>query len=125
MIRGTGIDIVDVERIARSMEKNEAFGRLVFSESEIIYCTKNGMPSFAGRFAAKEAFLKAVGTGWRGELNLFEIAFENDESGKPHLELSGRSKEVLDYLAGCAVHVTISHTATMATAMVIIEDLPI
>ncbi len=124
MIKGTGIDIVEVARIAQSLGKDERFRELVFAEEEVAYCenqSKN-FESYAGRFAAKEAFLKALGTGWRGELQFHDLVFMNDELGKPYLVLKGKSKEVLHVYNHCIVHVSISHTSHYATAMVIIEE---
>ena len=124
MIKGTGIDIVEVVRIADSLGKGDHFRRLVFSEEEIAYCEKQGkkFESYAGRFAAKEAFLKALGTGWRGELEFHDLIFMNDEWGKPFLVLKGKSKAALEAYAHCKVHVSISHTTHYATAIVIIEE---
>jgi holo-[acyl-carrier protein] synthase len=124
MIKGAGIDIVEVARIAQSLGKDERFSKLVFAEEEVAYCEKQGKKneSYAGRFAAKEAFLKALGTGWRGELQFHDLVFMNDELGKPYLVLKGKSKEVLQAFEHCIFHVSISHTSHFATAMVIIEE---
>jgi holo-[acyl-carrier protein] synthase len=125
MIKGTGIDIVEVARIAQSLSRGDNFRKLVFSEEEIAYCEQQGRghESYAGRFAAKEAFLKALGTGWRGELQFHEVTFINDELGKPYLVLKGKSKTALKAYNDCRIHVSISHTPHYATAMVIIEEI--
>jgi holo-[acyl-carrier protein] synthase len=126
MIKGTGIDIVEVARIAQSLSRGDNFRKLVFSEEEIAYCEQQGRrghESYAGRFAAKEAFLKALGTGWRGELQFHEVTFINDEMGKPYLVLKGKSKAALKAYNDCRIHVSISHTPHYATAMVIIEEI--
>ena len=124
MIKGTGIDIVEVGRIDRLLEKGKLFTDKVFSQIESDYCQQQGVPSqsYAGKFAAKEAFLKAIGTGWRGEIALNEIQTINDELGKPHLEIIGKSKEVIPDLDIAILHVSISHTDQYAVAMVIIES---
>lgn len=124
MIKGTGIDIVEVTRIERLLDKGKLFTEKVFSERESRYCAKQGKPaeSFAGKFAAKEAFLKAIGTGWRGKIALYEIVILNDELGKPILQLIGETKMALPNLSTAILHVSISHTAEYAVAMVIVED---
>lgn len=123
MIYGIGTDIVDVDRVKRSMEKNEGFKELVYSEKEISYCEKGRInyESFAGRFAAKEAFLKALGTGWRGDLAFNEIEITNDEKGKPFIALQGNTLKAFNKLPGGKMHLSISHTAGQAVAFVIIE----
>jgi holo-[acyl-carrier protein] synthase len=126
MILGTGIDIVEVARIQKSMEKNEGFSRLVFAPEEVIYCKNSGNPfqSFAGRFAAKEAFFKALGTGWSGQLAFHEVCILNDELGKPFITLSGETLEALKDKESCIFHLSISHAEHYATAFVIIETTP-
>lgn len=123
MIAGTGIDILEIPRIEKLLEKGELFISKVFSDAECAYCEKQGKPaqSFAGRFAAKEAFLKAIGTGWRGEIELFEIEIINTDFGKPQLELIGKTAKLLAQFDSATFHVSISHTDQYATAMVIIE----
>ena len=126
MISGTGIDIVEVERIRESIEKNERFKSLVFSALEIQYCEKQGHPyqSYAARFAAKEAFFKALGSGWRGKMAFNEVSVTNDQWGKPSIRLSGEAAERVEAQGNTLIHVTLSHTKAYATAMVIIEKLP-
>ncbi len=123
MISGIGTDIVEVDRIRKSLEKNESFKTLVFAETEIVYCEQqgNGYQSFAGRFAAKEAFFKALGTGWRGNLAFHEVVVVNDVWGKPTITLLGETKKAVQQQGPLQLHVSISHTVTYATAMVIIE----
>ncbi len=127
MILGIGTDVVDVARIEQKVLQREGFCQLVFSKHEIIYCEKikNKFESYAARFAAKEAFLKALGTGLfiKGELN--EIEIENTASGKPIIKLSelliNNVKEIF-MIQDFKIHVSLSHTSTMATAFVIIES---
>ena len=90
MILGIGTDIVDVERIKKKISKGEDFKRMVFSEGEIKYCEnlKNKFESYAARFAAKEAFLKAIGTGLLIDFDLKEIEVTNLSSGMPILKIS-------------------------------------
>lgn len=124
MIKGTGIDIVEITRIERLIAKGSTFTEKVFSEKETEYCLAQSKPSesFAGKFAAKEAFLKAIGTGWRGKIALNEIEILNDDLGKPILALIGGTKAELPDLITAILHVTISHSAQYAVAMVILED---
>ena len=123
MISGTGIDLVEVDRIRESIEKNERFKHLVFSAEEIQYCEKQANPyqSYAGRFAAKEALFKALGTGWRGNLAFNEVSVVNDHWGKPLLQLLGDTHKTVEALGSPILHVSISHTRSYATAIVIIE----
>jgi len=124
MIKGIGNDIVELSRIERSLKKGDGFKKLVYHKDEITYCESRGnsLESYAGRFAVKEAFLKAVGTGWRDGVSFNELVFLNDDLGKPYFKITGKSRKTLkDYLS-CGVHVSISHTATYASAVVIIEE---
>ena len=122
MIKGIGTDIAEVSRLERSLSRGNEFRDKVFSESEIAYCDKAGMPSYAGRFAAKEAFLKALGTGWRGNIQLNEIEVLNDELGKPYMNFLGQTAQELEPLNKQQIQVSISHTREYATAFVIIEE---
>lgn len=127
MINGTGIDIVEVVRIEKLLEKGKLFRDKVFSEKESTYCELQGVSaqSYAGKFAAKEAFLKAIGTGWRGEIVLSQIEILNDELGKPFLQIIGETKKKLIEFDQRALHVSISHTDIYAIAMVIVEEVTI
>lgn len=92
MIIGIGTDIVEVPRIAAKLAKGDGFRNLVFTPFEISYCENQAVPaeSYAARFAAKEALLKALGTGWgNGGINFDEIEIRNDAAGKPELFLIG------------------------------------
>lgn len=121
MIKGIGTDIVEVERIRLKTAQGRGFRELVFSSLEIDYCEKQAQPaeSYAARFAAKEALLKALGTGW-GEsgLQFFEIEVRNDAAGRPTLHLLGPGAAAY---ADHVLHISLSHTATMATAVVLVE----
>lgn len=123
MIYGVGTDIVDVERIKRSVERNDRFKSMVYSEAEVKYCEKNkpNYQSYAGKYAAKEAFMKAVGTGWRGELAFNEIEILNDEMGKPFINIVGKSKQELTDIGSWHIHLSVSHTSKQAVAFCVIE----
>ena len=124
MIFGTGIDIVGVERIADKVEHNRQLLEKVFSSREIEMCMRNANPweSFAARFAAKEAFLKATGRGLTLGHNLRDVEVLNDESGKPYLELKGDFLEFSASNKFTKFHVSLSHIKSTACAVVIIES---
>jgi len=123
MITGLGIDIIEVERVATKISKETGFRELVFSKKEIDYCeTKTDkFVHYAARFAAKEAFLKALGTGWLGGTSFNEIEITNDDAGKPDLILLGATRKELIPLGAIKISVSLSHIKTIASAVVIIE----
>lgn len=123
MIIGIGTDIAEVPRIAKSIENN-SFKEKVFSKKEISYCeTKaNKAESFAARFAAKEAFFKALGTGWRGGMAFNEVEVENDDLGKPTINVLGQTAEMLKDRKIRIIHVSLSHIKDVAMATVVLED---
>jgi holo-[acyl-carrier protein] synthase len=124
MILGTGIDIIEVHRIAEKMQKGPGFQELVFAPSEIAYCEKQAHPyeHFAARFAAKEAFFKALGTGWLNGTAFHEVVIEKDARGQPSLVLQGQTAETLASHRISRIHVSLSHQPSMATAIVILEQ---
>ena len=111
----TGIDLVDIDRIRRSMERPRFLQR-VFSQEErdFLLAKRDPGPSAAGNFAAKEAFSKAMGTGLVG-FDLSEVSVLRDNGGKPYLELTGRAQRLAQ---GWRFSVSISHTDDTACAMV-------
>ena len=125
MIFGIGTDLVDVERVAEKMEKKEGFRELVFSAHEIAHCETMGYKyeHYAARFAAKEAFLKALGTGWSSGTAFNEIEIYNDREGKPELRLLDTIANTIAGLNLGKISVSLSHVKTMACAMVIIETI--
>lgn len=123
MIVGIGCDIIEIERIARAI-KSESFIRRVFTAEEAAYCQRRGQQaaaSFAARFAAKEAVLKALGTGLR-EGSLQEIAVDNDVLGKPLVQLNGHFAMLAKQLGVKNIQISLSHSRELATAYVIMED---
>jgi holo-[acyl-carrier protein] synthase len=124
MLIGVGIDIIEVERIALRVGRDSGFRDLVFSKNEIMYCESKAFPfqHFAARFAAKEAFLKAVGTGWDTGLSFHEIEILNDPKGKPTIRISGETGKQLLPLGIRTIHVSMSHLKSTATAVVILES---
>jgi len=122
MIAGIGTDIIQVERIKRAIEK-ETLKLKVFSAREIEYCDKDKSgESYAARAAGKEAFFKALGTGWRDKMGISEVEILNDELGKPFIELSGETLKVFERKGGGRIHISLSHTKENAVAFVIIEQ---
>jgi holo-[acyl-carrier protein] synthase len=124
MIIGTGIDIIEVERVAHRAGKENGFKEFVFSPHEIKYCDSKASPfqHYAARFAAKEAFLKAIGTGWGNGLYLNEIETYNEANGRPSLRIIGQTQVSLAHLGIRMIHLSLSHLKTVATAIVILES---
>ena len=122
MIIGIGTDIVEVSRIAKSIEKT-GFKEKVFSKIEISYCEtkKNKAESFAARFAAKEAFFKALGRGWRDGMAFNEVEIGNDKFGKPALNVLGKTAKIIAKNNIKTVHVSLSHVKELAIAMIVLE----
>src|SRR3954464_5627729 len=124
MIISVGTDIIEVYRIRETIERTPRFVERVFTENERGYCQAKGAAaaqSFAARFAAKEAFLKALRTGWRGKIAWHDMEVKNDEWGAPFLKIDGEANEILKSLGATAVHLSMSHTTDHATATVILE----
>ena len=124
MILGTGIDIIEVERIRASHERfGERFTRRILLPAEIEYCLrhKDPAPFLAARFAAKEAISKAFGTGISAELGWLDMEVARRDTGAPYVILHGKGKELLEARGGSNVHLSLSHTAHQATAMAILE----
>ncbi len=127
MILGIGTDIVDIDRIKEKILNREGFCDLVFSKEEIAYCEKikNPFQSYAARFAAKEAFLKALGTGLLVTIELHQIEVKNETSGKPTIICSTTLNEKINQILDTSkfnVHLSLSHTTETAIAFVIIES---
>lgn len=121
MIFGIGTDIIETERVARAIS-SDSFKKRVFSEREINYCEKQSTAeSFAARFAAKEAFFKALGTGWRDGMHINEVEILNDDLGKPFIELSGETLAIVQKKGIKKMFVSLSHIKTMAIAFVTLE----
>lgn len=122
MIYGIGIDLVDVQRIERALRRwGERFERRVFSDREVDYCRKRARPSihYAGRFAAKEAFIKSLG-GAPG-LAMRDIEVLNDHTGKPRLEPNAAVRAVLEERGIGRVVLSVTHTDHQAAALVVLE----
>jgi len=124
LIIGCGIDLVKIERIEKVIKKwGDNFTFRIFTLLEREYCEKkksNKFQSYAGKFAAKEAFLKALGLGLRG-VNWKDIEIKNDELGQPIIDISGKRKKIALAKGVSKYFITISHTKEYAIAQVIIE----
>lgn len=124
MIVSIGIDIVEVYRIAETVARTPRFAERVFTERERAYCDAKGAAaaqSYAGRFAAKEAFLKALQTGWRGKITWHDIEVVSDDQGVPAIRVHGEAARLFGGSGARRMHVSISHTSEHAVAQVIFE----
>ena len=124
MIRGIGVDIIEIARIRKTVEESGSrFLDRIFTAHEIAYCTsrKNSHQHFAARFAAKEAVSKALATGWDASFRWRDVEVRNDAGGKPHVTLHGK---VRDTLAGSQVHLSLSHSNSHVVALALIEEQP-
>jgi holo-[acyl-carrier protein] synthase len=125
MLIGTGIDMIEIHRIAQSIERfGERFLSRVFTPGEIAYCLrkKNSAESFAARFAAKEAGAKALGTGIQHGVTWKELEVRRDPGRRPHLHFSGRAKEIAARLGVRHISLSLTHSATTAMAAVHLEN---
>lgn len=125
MILGTGIDLIEVARIRASHEKfGERFLQRILRPAEIAYCFshKDPAPFLAARFAAKEAISKAFGTGIGKQLGWQDMEVGRKESGEPFVILHDGGQKLLQERGGRIVHLSLSHTASHATAMAILES---
>ena len=125
MILGTGIDLIEVERIRDSYARfGERFLKRVLHPNEIAYCLshKDPGPFLAARFAAKEAISKAFGTGIGAQLGWQDMEVGRKESGEPFVILHGNGLKLLAERGARIVHLTLSHTPAHATAMAILES---
>lgn len=122
MIIGLGVDLVNIPRLAESLE-SPAFLTKVFTPAEIAICQryKSTEEHFAGKFAVKEAFMKAVNRGIYQEVWFRNIEVLNRESGEPYLNLSGEAERAFALSGATRVHTTLSHTAGFSVAVVILE----
>jgi len=114
-----GIDLVDCPRIEQMVQRHgERFVTRVFTAAERAYAgaNKNEIEKLAGRFAAKEAILKLLGTGWRGKIAWTDIEIINNAAGQPQVSLGGEVKKIADSLGIKHISVSITHTANFAIA---------
>ena len=125
MIVGSGIDMVEIQRIQHSADRfGQRFLRRVYTAQEQAYCLRkrNAAESLAARFAAKEAGAKALGTGISHGVNWLEIEVAREPGGRPTLQFHGRAAEFAARLGVDRAALSITHTATLAMASVVLED---
>ena len=117
-----GIDMVACDRLQQSIDRHgDRFLRRVFTQAELDYCLprKRRIEHLAGRFAAKEAVMKVLGTGWREGIHWKDIEIRNEPSGRPKVHLTGRSRQRADELGLTEILISISHVQTHAVASAI------
>ena len=123
-ILGVGLDLVEVARVRASVRRSgERFAQRVFTPEEIAYCAGRArkFEHLAARFAAKEATLKALGTGITGWASMQEVEVVHDAAGRPEIRLRGGVLRRARSLGVTATHLSISHTESVAAAVVVLE----
>lgn len=123
MIFGAGTDIIEVQRVEDKLLRTGGLKDRLYTAREIAYCESKHRPAlhFAARFAAKEAFLKAMGTGWSGGHKFSEIEVVNNALGKPELFVHGKVKEFCEAHGITAMEVSLTHIKDVASAVVVLE----
>ncbi len=123
MIYGIGIDSIEVSRIQKQLTQSKRFRDRIFTPHEVAYCEakKNKAQNYAARFTAKEAFFKALGTGWRGGLGFNQVEIINDKLGKPEILLHGKAKQLIEEEGITDMHVSLTHLKDTASSIVILE----
>jgi holo-[acyl-carrier protein] synthase len=124
MILGMGVDLAEVDRIKAAIERHgETFLRRVYTAAEREYCEgfRNKYERYAGRFAAKEAAMKALGTGWRRGVRWVDFEVVRELGGRPTIRLDGEAKKIAGELGVKKIALSITHTAQQALAQVIFE----
>ena len=124
MIKGIGVDTIELSRIERTYKMyGERFLNRIYAPEERAYALryKDPVPRLAARFAAKEACMKALGTGWSNGVRWKDIVVTNAPSGKPELELRGTARDFLERLEVNRIHITITHSREHAMVIVMFE----
>lgn len=120
VVLGLGVDLIEIERIKQALEaeSGKRFESRVFTEGEITYCRSkvNPYPHFAARFAAKEAVMKAFGTGWTARVSWKGIEVRNNELGRPFIAFHGKTEELAGVIGVETCHISISHNRSQAVA---------
>jgi holo-[acyl-carrier protein] synthase len=125
MILGTGVDLAEVPRIRSAIERfGERFVRRIYTPLEIAYVDRkaNRFERYAARFAAKEAGMKAIGTGWDHGVTWKDVEVSNLPSGQPTIRLHGRAAQIAEKMGVKRISLSLTHTAELAMAHVILED---
>ena len=117
--------MIEVGRVRETLARTPRFRERVFTEGERAYCDARGAAAaaqhYAARFAAKEAAMKALGTGWRDGLAWHDIEITNDDAGAPKINFYNRARELFDHMGATRAHVSLSHTSEHAVAQVVLE----
>jgi len=123
MIRGIGVDMVEIARVKKLVEEDRGFAERIFTDKEIAYCEGKFSKAqhYAARFASKEAFFKALGTGFRDGMGWRDVEVENDSLGKPQLRLAAVALDQFKKRKLKRALLSLSHTRDMAVALVVIE----
>jgi holo-[acyl-carrier protein] synthase len=126
MIISIGIDIIEVSRVHETIARTPRFAERVFTAAERAYCESRGAAAaqhYAARFAAKEAALKALQTGWSGGISWQDVEVSAKDSGAPVILFNGRARELFAASGATAAHISIAHTTEHAIAEVILEKI--
>jgi len=126
VIISIGVDIIEVNRVRETIARTPRFAERVFTDAERTYCESRGAAAaqhYAARFAAKEAALKALQTGWSGGIAWQDVEVAAKESGAPIILFHGRALELYEATGASAAHISISHTTQHAIAEVILEKI--
>jgi holo-[acyl-carrier protein] synthase len=124
VIVSIGVDIIEVARIREVLARTPRFAERVFTPAERAYCDGRGVVAaqhYAARFAAKEAALKALQTGWSGAISWQDVEVASRDTGAPYLILHGQVQELFEKSGATSMHVSLSHTNEHAIAQVILE----
>ena len=125
MIVGLGVDIAEVDRVRGAIERQgERFLKRLYTAKERAYCEKfkNKYERYAGRFAAKEAAMKALGTGWRRGVRWVDFEVVREKGGRPTIRLDGEARKIAEELGVKRIALSITHTEAQALAQVIFES---
>jgi holo-[acyl-carrier protein] synthase len=123
VILGLGVDLVEVSRIEQALARGERFTKRLFTDREIGYCTRHKEPArhFAARFAAKEAGMKAIGTGWSNGVAWKDFEVHLDPRGRPNLLITGRAAELTAAMGATHTVISLAHDGGFAIAVVALE----
>ncbi len=123
MVFGVGIDLIEVARVKKAVLNNNTFLNKVYGNQELNKCENinNKYQCLAARFAGKEAFMKALGSGWSEGIKWSEVEIINDQLGKPVLSLSGKALELVNQLEINRMNISLTHINDFASAIVILE----
>jgi holo-[acyl-carrier protein] synthase len=123
LVFGIGTDIIEIGRVEEKLRRTGGLKTRVFTPREITYCEGKAKSAqhYAARFAAKEAFLKAIGTGWSRGYRFVDIEILNNEQGKPQIVLQGKVKDFCEENGITGFHVSLSHIKDLAKAVVVLE----